>query len=259
LRRLDIESRNAYPVIDVGDDHRIPVPCSGGDHVVTVVGGDLVLLDHEVAAELAMLALGGELPACVVYAALWDEARRGVEFMDAWAVDVSGTALRATAEDWRGNYWESWPSEPPASRVLFARDLQQVLALAVARDWEDEGLADRPERRAVLERAVQQRARRAFVESLAGVDAHRRPDALVPLAVELALDGRAEVRGRLAASGSAVVLRLPPHWLWTTWAVAPVDAGRFVLASGRDVRLVVEWRPADGAVHEPSVLAVTVG
>ena len=108
-------------------------------------------------------------------------------------------------------------------------------------------------------RATQTRARRAFVSSLATVDAHRRPDALVPVRIRVTPAAPCEVRGRLSQEGSGVELRLPIDWLWTVWreGLAVVD-DRFVLARHGDVLQTVEWFPSGGRAseHVPEVVPV---
>lgn len=260
LARGPIDDRNQYPGIDDDGAGTIPIPCRGGHHRARVDGGRLVLDDHDVEAELALLALGSSLPECLVYAAVWHHAVEDTAFLHAWADDVEDEGLRTAREDWEGNYWESWPMEPPAGRVLFGRRLQRDLGLAAAQRAAVEADAGRLDAWYALQRATQTRARRAFVRSLAPIDAHRRPDALVP--VQIRIDGGAgagAVSGRLARRASEVELVLPADWLWTVWAVhgGLVD-GRFVVSAEGDVDHVVGWRATGRALaeHRPEVSPV---
>src|SRR5690349_21566213 len=100
LRRLDIEGRNLTAFVDLGADGRVGIACSGADHAASVAGSELVLHDHDVTAELALLALGGALPSCLVYAAVWREGLRSERFLRGWADDVEGDLVRAAREDW---------------------------------------------------------------------------------------------------------------------------------------------------------------
>ena len=256
LRRLDIERRNEVPVVDADEHGEIAILCGGTRHTASDTGGPdgLRLHDHDVVAELSMLALGAALPACLAYAAVYDEGVHGGRFLRLWADDVEGDRVRATREDWIGNYWEYWPTDPPAARVLFGPRLQESLAMAAARR-----AAVDPARAPLVVRATQTRARRAFVRSLAVVDAHRRPDALVPVRIRVTPAAPCEVTGRLSQEGSGVELRLPIDWLWTVWGegLSVVD-DRFVLARHGDVLQTVEWFPSGGRAseHVPEVVPV---
>jgi hypothetical protein len=258
LRRLDIERRNLTAFVDVDPAGRIAIVCSGAAHTASVVGSELVLHDHDVAAELTLLALGSALPACLVYAAVWNEGTRSERFLRGWADDVEGELVRAAREDWAGNYWEYWPTDPPASRVLFGPALQDRLATAAAeaavRDALSSGGAGRVP---LVVRATQTRARRAFVRSLAVVDAHRRPDALVPVRIRVTPSAPASAGGRLSQDGSGVDLRLPLDWLWTVWApgLAVVD-DKLVLARHGDVLEVLDWRPTGRRALEHAPVVV---
>jgi hypothetical protein len=256
LRRLDIERRNEVPIVDADAEGVVAIACGGASHTAldTGVGDGLLLADHDLVAELSLLALGAALPACLAYAAIFDDGVHGTRFLRAWADDVEGDRVRASREDWVGNYWEYWPTDPPAARVLFGPRLQDSLAMVAARR-----AAVDPARAPMVVRATQTRARRAFVSSLATVDAHRRPDALVPVRIRVTPAAPCEVRGRLSQEGSGVELRLPIDWLWTVWreGLAVVD-DRFVLARHGDVLQTVEWFPSGGRAseHVPEVVPV---
>jgi hypothetical protein len=257
LRRLPIDARNELRTVELGPDGRVAIPCGGTVHHASVsADGDLVLHDHDVDSELAVLALGGALPACLVPLAVWHHAGTDPAFLLAWGDDVEDDELRAAREDWEGNYWESWPAEPPAARVLFGPRLQRELAMTAARRAAADARAGRFDGWAGLQRATQARARRAFVRSLAAVDAHPRPDALVPVRIGLDLDGgRGAVSGRLARLGSAVTIVVPVDWLWTVWrpGLDLGGGGRFVLARTPAREVVVAWRPTgrDDREHVP--------
>lgn len=257
LRRLEIERRNEVPVVEVGTDGTIDIPCGGARHTARVrgtIGQELGLDDHDLVSELALLALGAEVPACLAFAAVYDDGVQGGRFLRMWADDVEGDRVRSAREDWLGNYWEYWPTDPPAARVLFGPRLQESVAMASAR----RSTVD-PARAPLVVRATQTRARRAFVQSLAVVDAHRRPDALVPVRIRVTPAAPAEVRGRLSQEGSGVDLRLPIDWLWTVWHHGlSVHDGRFVLARHGDVLQTVEWFASGGPAseHVPEVVPV---
>lgn len=250
LRRMPIEARNEFATIELDDDGRVAVVCGGELHHAVVTGGGFVLGDHDVDAELALLALGSQVPPCLVYRAIWHDALADPAFLFAWADDVDGEGLRGAREDWDGNYWEPWPLDPPAARVLFGLRLQRSLALAAAQRASRGADAGRLDAWYALQRATQTRARSAFVRSLAGVDAHPRPDALVPVRILVGTERRHAVRGRLARTGSDVELLLPFDWLWSVWARnGGLAGGHFVLGAG-DALTVVTWRPSGGREGE---------
>ena len=256
LRRLPIDARNEVPTIEVGADDTVAIDCGGRPHTAQV-RGELVLDDHDVEAELAMLALGAALPACLVYLAVWHHALGDPAFLLAWGDDVEVEGLRTAREDWEGNYWESWPAEPPGGRVLFGPRLQRTLAVAAAERAAGEAGGDRFEGWQALQRATQTRARRAFVRSLASVDAHPRPDALVPVRIRLDPSvPRGAATGRLARLGSAVDLVLPVDWLWTVWPAALSPDGRFVLSRTRETAAVVRWERTGGPEREHAPVVV---
>jgi len=243
LRRMPIEDRNEVPTIDVDVRGAVVIACSGGEHRARLTSRGLELDDHDVDAELALLALGSTVPACLLYLAVWTQAVMDADFLLAWGDDVDGDGLRAAREDWEGNYWESWPLEPPAGRVLFGPRLQRAVALTAARLAADEADRGEIERWYALQRATQTRARSAFVHSLASIEAHPRPDALVPVRIHIDPDGGSgAIRGRLARLGSGVELVLPFDWLWTVWAAnGGLADGRFVLAGEGENAVVVAW------------------
>jgi hypothetical protein len=101
-----------------------------------------------------------------------------------------------------------------------------------------------------LQRAVQRRARRAFVASLAAVTAHRRPDALVPVTIRVE-DVAPSVSGRLALDASRVALRLRPAWLWSVWADGgALHEGRFVVSRDELAVDTLVWRPTGRGARE---------
>lgn len=260
---MPIEDRNDIPAIDADAAGSIEIRCDGGLHAARVEQGRLVLDDHDVEAELALLALGASLPPCLVYLAVWRQSLLDPAFLLAWSDDVDDDGLRTAREDWEGNYWESWPLEPPAGRVLFGPRLQRALALASARRAADEADAGRFESWHALQRATQTRARGAFVRSLSSVEAHPRPDALVPVRILIdPLAARGRITGRLARLGSGVQLVLPFDWLWTVWdSNGGLVGDHFVLWADAGGAAVVRWRRsgAPQGEHLPEVAGPPMG
>jgi hypothetical protein len=182
----------------------VPVECSGGTHQLRWRRGAFVALAHDVEAERAMHALGGERVRCL-------------ELVDVWRDAVTGR-------------------RPPDTFDLPA-DLRRVATLArlvrVERRWSDPALPD-GERRVALDRLVS-RFREAVAASLApsrrqrglqrievnvrpvpsgeriGVEAQTAPDR-IRLQVQLGLAWNVQVAGRgLGAVDDAVVLDVVDH------------------------------------------------
>lgn len=222
-------------------------------------------LDHDAPAELALHALGGGLPECLVYVLVWQQSFTD-GFLPFWAEHETLDRLERAhlRREWIDNYWEGWPPEPPAAAVLFEQCWQDALGAAVAkraaayRAAAGRAVAGRePYTAKATDRAVQVRVRSAFVESLAGVVAHTRPDALVPLSVVVG-GGPPGVTGRLARTGSRVEIRVAAAWLWDIWARgdAVVDC-RLVIGRNGNHLDRVEWHPTGGAQreHAPAVVS----
>lgn len=264
LERMPFERRDGLAPATIDADGFVQIACDAPDraHRARIVGDRMELLDHDVEAELAMLVFGGDLPICLLYAAAWDGARSGRDnFLGEWAEDVDGDRRARAQEDWHGNYWESWPSEPSPARALFGGDLQQRLAMAVASSWlVTRGPAGPGAAWRDVRRAVALRARRSLVLSLASVDAHRRPDALVPVLVTVSPASTASIAGRLSRRGSVVEVGVPSGWLSSVWGHprGALNEGRFVLARHEGHDVVVEWLPTGriGREHEAVTIQV---
>ena len=260
---MTVATRGTLATVDLGPSGHITIPCGDAQHRGEVCGSELRLLDHDLAAEAALLVFGAPVPPCLLYQRAWIDAFTD-PFFAAWSADGDGVRSKREREDWYENFWESWPTDPAAARALFGPALQDRLAIEVAKCWVDSRGPDGPGAAwSAVRRAVSTRARGAFVSSLARVHAHRRPDALVPVAITVVPEGAAGIAGHLSLAGSVVDLRLPVAWLADVWCrrLAVVD-GRFVLGADDDgtVLDVIEWRPAQSGTssrrHEPHVVRV---
>lgn len=256
LEGLSIDLRDALAPAAPGDDGELAIGCGPAKHRAVIDGAHLRLLDHDLDAELTMLAFGAPVPACLLHLAAWESARCGADsFLAEWAEDVDDDRWARAVEDWHGNYWESWPSEPAAARALFTPEVQRSLAASLSEAWVASigpigpGAAWRDVRRAIA-----LRARRSLVLSLSNVAAHRRPDALVPIDVTVVPEGIASIAGVLSQRRSHVQLRLPVTWLASVWSDGggALNRGRFVLARNADAGIdtVVSWRPTGGPGRE---------
>lgn len=256
VERWPVEDRPALELLDPADDGVATVRCGTARHAIAVGADRLHLRDHDALAEVSLAAFGSAPPACLVYALAWDDAFIGSAFFRTWAASERPhpAALAHRRHDWNENTWETWPDDPAAASVLFSPPLQDALALRVARAW---AVSPTIEQARLLSLAVRVRARARFVESIAALDAHPKPDALVPLRIDVRLEGDGgRMSGRLARSGSGVDLRLGIEWLWAVWGEGvSVTGGEFVLARSEGRPRTVQWRPAGGAdrLHLPVV------
>jgi len=229
------------------------IDCGSEHHRLSTQDGWLHTHDHDATGELALHALGGGLPECLVYLLVWRQSFAD-GFLPFWAEHEKLDRLQRAhlRREWVDNYWEGWPPEPPAGAVLFEQRWQNALGAAVARETAGGKETDRM---GAIHRAVQVRVRSAFVKSLGGVSAHTRPDALVPLRVVVGA-GPASVTGRLARTESSVEIHVTADWLWEVWATGYclVD-GKLVIGRDKTNVQTVEWHPTGGAhrEHTPAV------
>lgn len=264
---LTMDARKRLRSIDPVGSDGVAVRCGSATHRLRVRGCELVLDDHDPLAEAGLVAFGAGLPDCLVYYVAWQEAFDDEGFIAAWAgTDYLAPHSRISArEEWDENYWEAWPSEPAAAVVLFDGATRDHLGVEVAKRAAAVGSGRWLQLAAA---AVRVRVRGAFVDSLESVEAHRRPDALVPLVVRVDFGGGVpRARGRLAEVGSSVTLDVQPSWLWHVWAAGlSTVGGCFVLdrregsegGAGGDVVRLVHWAPTGRAhrEHHPVVADV---
>jgi hypothetical protein len=71
---MSIEARNEVPAVDLDGAGVVAIPCGGSTHRGRPTGDALDLDDHDVGAELTLLALGSEVPPCLLYLAVWQQA-----------------------------------------------------------------------------------------------------------------------------------------------------------------------------------------
>lgn len=266
----------------------MPVACEGQGHRLSWRDGEVVLLDHpELEAELAMVALGGAEPACVLLYRLWGDAVADGGFLAEW---VDESRLSATWFSWLAMALERMRSEgfheflrglPPARAQRMGEFLHRFpvpwidRAAATVSHAASEGsgvvcVHARP----LLADAISQRLRRAFVDSIGGRRLPVGAAALVPLAVSVdRADGAVStdssvdadqlggpgLTGRLVGPGRGVRISVAQSWLHRVWAAnAAIIDGRLALAladavpntGGRAMATLVDWQSMpDGTMH----------
>ena len=232
----------------------VVVDCGGQDHAVTWRRGKLVLEDHDVLAERALIALGSQPPRCVE---ILEACRtlRDVALVDGFLLG-EGTLDREDMESRRVRYVRAVEQAQRAKPVpaamarqfstLRRNDLEREqrmwsislleslptefrrrLALSVIvgcdRRWD---AAPEPSYREDLEPTLHEIAAPAFQRSVRRWRRNLKPYASV--IVESRLVGRGEqarCTARIDNSGAHAALRLPPAWITEVWArgIACVD------------------------------------
>ena len=186
----------------------VALPCSGVTHTVRWQRGRIVAMDHDVVAERAFVALGGEMPACLDVLAGW---RRACEA-------TSGRAHR-----------RALPEELQPTAAL-------CRLVTAERRWADPAL--RPERRGFAE-DLKHRFRAAAAESLQS----SQPAGGVRRRIELniravAPDHSVIVEGEARSDRVHLDIELPLSWLLT------VEGRSLAVVSDRVVLAVLDADPA---------------
>jgi hypothetical protein len=245
-------------------DLTLAVPCRGAAHELRWSAGRLRVADHaDLDAEAALAALGTEPPPCVDLVLRWRQAVRDGGFLLEWAdadlddpvyrhqvrIAVNRLRIEGVQDLLRGL--------PPRRAEAMGEFLLRFpgpwvdrAALAVVRSVRR--LPPDDLRWAAVERALQVRARGAFVRSLTRWSAVTRPAALVRFRCVVGpWDSPPAVAGVLRGPASWCHVSLSPRWLLEVWgpghAVDP--AGDLVLSPGRSVA----WVPG------PDGLTATLG
>ncbi|MEZ5407330.1 MAG: hypothetical protein R2761_04845 [Acidimicrobiales bacterium] len=257
----------------------LEVVCGADRHRLVWQRGAMVLSHHpDLAAERALVALGGPQPACLARLQLWQDAVVDGGFLAEW---VDEAHLGDARLSWLGMALERLRLEgfheflrhlPPgrAERMgqflhRFPRPWLDRAACAVSAAVVDGagvrcGLA--PE---LVAQAVAHRLRRSFVDSIGGRLTAWGAAALVPLAITVASgDDTVSVEGTATGPGRSVALSVGPGWLHRVWgAGAAVIDGHLVLAldqqpGGSRATVVVWARPSGGAGDEPARASIEV-
>ncbi len=244
----------------------LAVACGPDRHRLVWRRGEVILADHpDLAAERALVALGGPEPACLARLRLWHDAVADGGFLAEW---VDEAHLGDARLSWLGMALERLRMEgfheflrhlPPARAERMGQFLHRFprpwldrAACAVSSALIDGGGVEGGGVRCVLApelvtQAVAHRLRRSFVDSIGGRLTAWGAAALVPLTITVSPDGTTAVAGTVTGPGRAVALSVGPGWLHRVWgAGAAVIDGHLVLAlepgPGRGSRArVVVW------------------
>jgi len=216
---------------------RVNVDCDGTTHSIVWRRGALVLVDHDVAADEVIAALGGDLPPCLELLASW---RKG--YIE---TGPSGSALGlvrslSSIARWMGTAASARPTALP-------EPLRRLREASVLHTW-GRGLrnadAGGAAQSAFLERAIARRVRDLLVDCGTGVPT----DAVeVVVARELDVDGtRLAVRASWLAEVWVPGLEYPPHGDGVVVGIAGCAGGETVLDVATWAPDSLDWTPRDG-------------
>ncbi|MBM3683412.1 MAG: hypothetical protein FJW83_02555 [Actinobacteria bacterium] len=248
----------------------VSVACGPSIHRLRWSGGRVETCDHDLDAEEALVAFGGDVLPCVRLHRLWRDAVADGGFLEEWARRpepdpvrrdwLAGALRRLRAE----GVQDLLPALPPgrAERMgevlvdLPAPLLDRAAVAAAARVLERRvAVGPPPPGLDAVVDAVRVRLRSAFVASLRRWAEVVRPAALVPLrcGVRPTAGGPPVVRGRLDGRTSGAHLVVDVSWLVDVWGrgIAVVDGDLVVAADDRHAS-VLRWRrhPAGGLIAE---------
>lgn len=185
------------------------VPCQGQAHRILWRAGRLVVADHDVPAESALIALGATPCPCLAVLSAWRDLHRQAQLGPLWNLD----AVFGVRPTWRVAAARSTTTGLPAALHPVA-----VLAAVVRaeRRWADPTLPDDDRRR--LRHFLASRVRDAVEESLV-LPRLSRPNADVVVACEVATRGESvAVEATGAGHRHHLRIRLPLSWLVEIWA-----------------------------------------
>ncbi len=278
---------------DTAEPLTMVVVCNRERHRLRWRAGEVETLDHpELEAELALVALGGEEPACVALHRLWTDAVDDGGFLSEW---VEPGRLNPTWLSWLAMALERMRAE---GFHEFLRDLPTARAQRMGQflhrfpqPWIDRAAAEVNRRVAdgdavgrtpapagpepdggvdrrvpLLAQAAANRLRRSFVDAVGGRQLAVGAAALVPLRpmVDPRPGAEPAIAGRLTGADRGVSVVVDRWWLHRVWAAgAAVVGGHLVLAIDGDPTapagaraLVVTWTgpgPLEPAVVERSI------
>jgi hypothetical protein len=243
-------------------DLELAVTCGGRQHRLVWSASTVSCPDHpDLAAERALIALGGPEPPCLDFLRLWHDAVADGGFLAEW-IDEShfgparlswlGTALERLRLEGYHEFLRRLPSGR-AERMgqflhRFPRPWLDRAACEVSEAVADGGGVVCGDAPGLLVAAAAQRLRRAFVASIGGQLVSWGAAALVPLRVSIDGGRAPTVSGTARGPGRAVALSVGPQWLHQVWgAGAAVVDGQLVLAIDSGVQgdraLIVQWEP----------------
>jgi len=202
----------------------LQLDCSGGRHTVRWHRGRLVLLDHDLAAEVAMVALGADRPACVTLFERWRALFGRPTGRPGPSLTLPTKAMAGTQLSLAGLSDDLRSFGPGLSRVA-----ESALLVRAERRWADPDLPARDRQRLVDAFGVDLKA--AFAASLRPSAQRRGRQTLKLDAQPLPSGEQIEAEATFGPNRITLVLRLPLAWVVEVAGrgLAQID-GRLVLA-----------------------------
>jgi hypothetical protein len=256
--------------VDAIEPFELDVACSGVTHLIRWQRGVPDLVDHhDVDAELALIAFGGDEPSCLEHLRLWNDAVADGGFLGEWVDEDLDQArlwwLGMALERMRSEGFHEFLRDLPLARAArmghflttFPSPVLDLAAAAVAEALVD---GDDPvcnRAAGLLPIAVARRLRRSFVSSIGGRQIALGGAALVPFepivaSTSTGVDIEPFAEGIIRGRSSWVRIGVNERWLFDVWgAGAAVVDGHLVLSIDYDTE-----RDASSVPGDPSGLVV---
>ena len=202
----------------------VEVDCGGATHRVLLRRGKLVLADHTIAAEAAVMALGASPPPCF-------DVYRSWRSREQWEI-----ALQP-----RGPGFHQLYRRPP-----LPAGLGQPLERGIVRGWERRASRGEPAAGYALQKALRAKAEPMLANAFrrAVLDLEGGPTKRL----ELSIGPTPWVSGEITGTNSSLLVRVEPDWLRTVGLPRRNERSEgtdFVLAM-TPKRLVLDWFPRPG-------------
>lgn len=241
----------------------LAVNCGGDRHLLRWRRGELTLENHPaLEAELALVALGGEEPACLGYRSLWEDAITDGGFLAEWVDETHLSPARLSwltmaLERMAGEGFHELLRDLPLRRAermghflhRFPRSwLDRAAGTVSAAVVDGHGVAcDHAAQ--FLSASVAVRVRRCFVTAVGGTHLTVGTAALVPLSISVAPTPISSISGGLRGPDRGIGIEVDPGWLHRVWAAGVgVIAGHLVIdvrpgpdGGGTTLLAVVDW------------------
>ncbi|MCP5028710.1 MAG: hypothetical protein GY929_20745, partial [Actinomycetia bacterium] len=246
------------------------VMCGGGAHILRWHGGELLLDQHpDIDAERALVAFGGEAPACVARYELWREAVADGGFLGEWAHrhEIGRDRiwwLKVAIERMRAEGVQEFLRDMPRSSAArmgqfitsFPQSFVDQAAAEVARRRLSGGGVGYPGADRLIEEGVALRVREAFARSVGGTHLSLGAAALVPFRPQVTDATEPSITGVLHGRNSRVEVVVPAAWLSRVWGrgAAVVD-GHLILDVDDETGLatVVAWQREAPGRFQPAL------
>lgn len=188
---------------------QVPVTCSGQRHTVLWKRGSLVVVDHDVAADAVVVALGGDAPACLEVLRSWR-----IGYIEEQPPTASTGLLRTLSSLGR------WMGGGGPAPVVLPEPLRRMREVSILHTWGRglrDGRAGNDAQDDFLERAVARRIRDLIDPQLFAVYGTWPHDRDVDVVINPDRSAPISVSGRASLEGIDAVLEIPVTWITSVW------------------------------------------